>query len=229
MHFLVFFAEEDKTFDVRVVDCIVCTEFPNLEEDLVLYDTILRTMVQSPCRPHNFNSTCIKDENCLKCYPKTFQESIFIMLMHIHCIVEGTTLVVAMRHVIVGMLYLTIHIGLKNMNLAKGCKSFNFDPPTVLIQNYFLLFIFYFLKKVFKNSPSWRCTNIAISDSNFQFFILFYFPYLHYQRYKINSLLEGWNFCNGCHINIEVCASIWAAQIYLQRSWLYNYALWSWT
>jgi len=43
--FLLIFVEEDKKVGVVAMDRIVCAEFSNSEEDLVLFDTILRTMV----------------------------------------------------------------------------------------------------------------------------------------------------------------------------------------
>jgi len=78
MHFLLFFVEEDKIVDVAIVDHIACAEFLDLEKEPVLFDTILRTMVHGPCGAHNLLSICMKDGNCSKCYPKTFQESTFI-------------------------------------------------------------------------------------------------------------------------------------------------------
>jgi hypothetical protein len=48
MHFFIFFAAKEKIIFVVVVDRIVCVEFPNLEIDPILFNTILRTMVHDP-------------------------------------------------------------------------------------------------------------------------------------------------------------------------------------
>jgi len=112
MHFLVFFAKEDKIINVVAIDQIVYGEFPNPKEDLVLFDTLLRTMVHGPCRGYNPNSTCIKDGSFSKSFSKTFHELTSIDVMHIHCIKEETTLIEAMKYMafwlIIEMFYLTI-------------------------------------------------------------------------------------------------------------------------
>lgn len=48
MHFFIFFVAKEKIIFVVVVDRIVFVEFPSLEIDPILFNTILRTMVHDP-------------------------------------------------------------------------------------------------------------------------------------------------------------------------------------
>jgi hypothetical protein len=71
MHFLIFLAPEDKIHDITQIDRIVCAEFPDQDEDPVLFNIILENMVHGPYS----RDRCL-DENgrCKKHFPKPFQQ-----------------------------------------------------------------------------------------------------------------------------------------------------------
>jgi hypothetical protein len=72
--FFIFFVVEDKIIDVVAIDQIVCAKFLDPEVDPIFFNTILKTMVHSPCGPYNLCSPCMKYARCSKRYLKGFQE-----------------------------------------------------------------------------------------------------------------------------------------------------------
>jgi hypothetical protein len=71
MLFVVFLVPEDKLHNIFQIDHIVCVEFLNQDEDLVLFNIILENMVHGLCT----RDKCL-DENgrCKKHFPKPFQQ-----------------------------------------------------------------------------------------------------------------------------------------------------------
>lgn len=66
-HILLWLHEKIRPYDV---DNIISTEFPNPNEDPVLFDVVKTHMVHGPCGALNANSPCMRDGLCSKRYPR---------------------------------------------------------------------------------------------------------------------------------------------------------------
>jgi hypothetical protein len=60
-HILLIVSEEDKPLTVDKIDRMVCAELPDLEEDPLLYETVSKCMIHTPCGVLNPNSPCMVD------------------------------------------------------------------------------------------------------------------------------------------------------------------------
>ncbi|XP_053200752.1 uncharacterized protein LOC128385852 [Panonychus citri] len=58
-----------------IIDKVVCAEIPCANQDPLLYSLVSSHMIHGPCGQFNMNSPCMKDNKCLKNFPKSFQES----------------------------------------------------------------------------------------------------------------------------------------------------------
>jgi len=52
------------------IDDIISAEFPNRDEDPLLFETVKKHMVHGPCGALNTNSPCMKEGKCTKRYPR---------------------------------------------------------------------------------------------------------------------------------------------------------------
>ena len=75
MHALFFLHGPDKIHTCNQVDKIVCAEFPDPNEDPLLFDTVMKCMVHGPCGARNPNASCMEDGKCMKKYPRTYVDS----------------------------------------------------------------------------------------------------------------------------------------------------------
>ena len=75
MHALLFLRGSDKIRTCAQVDNIVCAEFPDPDDDPLLFQTIKSCMVHGPCGARNSKAACIENGLCSKRYPRAFVES----------------------------------------------------------------------------------------------------------------------------------------------------------
>ena len=75
MHALIFLHGPDKIRTCAQVDNLVSAEFPDPEQDPLLFDTIKGCMVHGPCGARNPNASCMENGSCTKRYPRAFAES----------------------------------------------------------------------------------------------------------------------------------------------------------
>lgn len=61
-----------KNIDPNNIDNIICAEIPDIEQDPVLHDLVLRHMIHGPCGIYNEQSPCMNDKMCSKYFPKEF-------------------------------------------------------------------------------------------------------------------------------------------------------------
>jgi Helitron helicase-like domain at N-terminus len=73
IHILIFLHNDDKTKEPAQVNRIVCAEFPDKDQDPILFNTVLRCMIHGPCGYRNLVAPCMQDGKCQKRYPKEFQ------------------------------------------------------------------------------------------------------------------------------------------------------------
>lgn len=66
-HILVWLQEKIRSTDI---DKIISAEFPNPEEDPLLFEVVTKNMVHGPCGNLNKKSPCMVDGKCTKKYPK---------------------------------------------------------------------------------------------------------------------------------------------------------------
>ncbi|XP_058225284.1 uncharacterized protein LOC131334340 [Rhododendron vialii] len=75
MHVLFFLLGRDKIRTCAQVDKLVCAEFPNLEDDPELFETVKSCMVHGPCGARNPHATCMENGKCTKRYSRAFAET----------------------------------------------------------------------------------------------------------------------------------------------------------
>ncbi|KAG5517186.1 hypothetical protein RHGRI_037823 [Rhododendron griersonianum] len=75
MHVLFFLKGGDKIRTCAQVDQLVCAEFPNLENDPELFETVKSCMVHGPCGARNPHASCMENGKCTKRYPRDFVET----------------------------------------------------------------------------------------------------------------------------------------------------------
>jgi hypothetical protein len=73
-HMLVILRNEDKMRHRDDIDRIVSAEFPNENDDPVLYELVKKFMVHGPCGTDNPSSPCMDNGSCQKKFPKNFRE-----------------------------------------------------------------------------------------------------------------------------------------------------------
>ncbi len=98
MHFFIFFAIEDKIIDVVTIDQFFCAKFLYPKVDPIFFNTILKTMVHSPCGPHNFVLHAWKMQGVPNVTLRDSKNWPLWMLMDIICIEGETTLDKPMKH-----------------------------------------------------------------------------------------------------------------------------------
>ncbi|XP_004308375.1 PREDICTED: uncharacterized protein LOC101294118 [Fragaria vesca subsp. vesca] len=72
VHMLVMLDEHDKLNNPEDYDHIVRAEIPNKDEEPQLYDLVLKHMIHGPCGLLNQQSSCMKNGECKKNFPKNF-------------------------------------------------------------------------------------------------------------------------------------------------------------
>ena len=70
-HILLWLQEKIRPNDI---DVLISAEFPNPDEDPVLYTIVKTHMVHGPCGIMNRNSPCMRDGRCTKRYPRALTE-----------------------------------------------------------------------------------------------------------------------------------------------------------
>ncbi|KAL6143230.1 hypothetical protein ACLB2K_053925 [Fragaria x ananassa] len=72
VHMLVMLDEHDKLNNPEDYDHIVKAEIPDKDEEPQLYDLVLKHMIHGPCGLLNQQSSCMKNGECKKKFPKNF-------------------------------------------------------------------------------------------------------------------------------------------------------------
>jgi hypothetical protein len=73
--------EQDKIVNAIDIDEVVSAEIPNIQTHPTLHGYLVKHMMHGPCRVRNPNSICMRDENCIKDYPKQFNEFTWISII----------------------------------------------------------------------------------------------------------------------------------------------------
>jgi len=74
-HVLIKLADEDRPRDTGAYDRFVCAEIPDPHEHRALYDVVTSSMIHGPCGSLNPSAPCMKDGQCSKGFPKSFQQA----------------------------------------------------------------------------------------------------------------------------------------------------------
>ena len=74
MHLLVFLERRHKLMTPEDVDSAICAEWPDPDEQPLLFETVSKCMVHGPCGALNPSAPCMEDGKCTKYFPKPFQE-----------------------------------------------------------------------------------------------------------------------------------------------------------
>jgi len=75
MHALLFFKGLNKIRTYAQVNKLVCAEFSDPKDDLVLFEPIKCCMVHEPCGARNPQAPCMENGRCTKRYPRAFTET----------------------------------------------------------------------------------------------------------------------------------------------------------
>ncbi|XP_053213304.1 uncharacterized protein LOC128396721 [Panonychus citri] len=75
VHLLLKVAESHIPREPEKIDKVVCAEIPCPQQHPLLYSLVKAHMIHGPCGKFNVNSQCMKDNKCIKNFPKPFQES----------------------------------------------------------------------------------------------------------------------------------------------------------
>jgi len=70
---LIILNEEDKPRNPDDYDTIVSAEIPDKDKFPVLYEAVKKHMMHGPCGKFYLKSPCMRDNECVKRYPKEFQ------------------------------------------------------------------------------------------------------------------------------------------------------------
>jgi hypothetical protein len=65
-HIVIFLRDEDKPRTREIIDQLISTEIPDKDEDLELYEKVIRRMIHGSCGELNPNSSCMFDGKCSK-------------------------------------------------------------------------------------------------------------------------------------------------------------------
>ena len=87
MHALFFLQGYDKIRTCAQVDNIISAEFPDPNDDPLLFETIKSCMVHGPCGARNSIASCMENGVCTKRYPRAFVGQQLWTNMDILCIV----------------------------------------------------------------------------------------------------------------------------------------------
>ena len=74
MHALIFLQGPDKIRTYSQVDKVVCAEFPDPNEDPILFQIVKSCMVHGPCGARNSEAPCMENGRCTKKYPQAYSE-----------------------------------------------------------------------------------------------------------------------------------------------------------
>ncbi|XP_026410222.1 uncharacterized protein LOC113305391 [Papaver somniferum] len=75
MHLLIFLEKSEKIRTVEQVDKYVLAEFPDENEDSILFDTVRKCMVHGSCGERNPEAPCMRKGKCTKNYPKKYNDT----------------------------------------------------------------------------------------------------------------------------------------------------------
>lgn len=71
-HILLWLTNDNKLRAGTDIDRVISTELPHPELYLRLYDAVNKYMIYGPCGEANPKSPCMKNNKCMKFYPKPF-------------------------------------------------------------------------------------------------------------------------------------------------------------
>jgi hypothetical protein len=75
IHLLVVLEENSRLCTSVDINSCISAQWPDLETQPLLFETIKSTMVHEPCRNFNLFALCMQNGRCTKGYPKVFQEN----------------------------------------------------------------------------------------------------------------------------------------------------------
>ncbi|RXW16701.1 hypothetical protein EST38_g9156 [Candolleomyces aberdarensis] len=74
MHLLLFLKNGYKLTTPEAIDSCISAQWPDREQNPLLFDTVLERMVHGPCGAANPNAPCMVNGKCSKCFPQEFNE-----------------------------------------------------------------------------------------------------------------------------------------------------------
>lgn len=73
MHLLIFFEQGHKLLTPEDIDSTISAQWPDLDTEPQLFETVKKCMVHGPCGTQNLSSRCMENGKCTKHFPKAFQ------------------------------------------------------------------------------------------------------------------------------------------------------------
>jgi Helitron helicase-like domain at N-terminus len=77
-HIVIILDKSDKHRTPQDIDCVVCAEIPDRNEQPELHDTVVSYMLHGPCGAAKPNASCMKDGKCTKGYPRSYNDSTLV-------------------------------------------------------------------------------------------------------------------------------------------------------
>jgi hypothetical protein len=74
-HIVIILDKSDKHRTPQDIDCVVCAEIPDRNEQPELHDTVVSYMLHGPCGAAKPNASCMKDGKCTKGYLRSSNDS----------------------------------------------------------------------------------------------------------------------------------------------------------